>query len=574
MKSEDVFNNRVKAVATIAEAESIAGAVRRMEKQRQNATGALPGIAAVVSAEGMLVGAFSDGDLRRAIAKGISLDASIASVMNAHPISVAQGQPLARQLESLTQQLRSRARSAEPVPHRISHVLVVDSKAQPRGALDFSELSSMVELLDRRIAVVGMGYVGFTLSVALSSVGYHVVGVERDARLVRELREGRLYIREDGVEQVFENERKGGRLTFATELPESIDVVVVAVGTPVDSSTQGADYTALLAAADAIGPRLRHGSLVVLRSTVSLGTTRDIFVPALERKNELRAGTDYHVAFAPERTIEGAALQELRELPQVVGGLTDACVERTCRLFSLLSERTVPVDSLEAAEAVKLANNTFRDLSFAFANEIALMCAEYNIDAFRLIAAANDGYPRSRIPMPSPGVGGYCLTKDPLLFSIPRSGSSYEPLLGKTGRQVNERALQLPLAQLRTFATQIRKRPSEMRVLLLGMAFKGSPENSDLRGSTAVDIFRQLRTEGFQVQSWDLAVSREQLMEAELSPWARGPLAESALDAVLILNNHVGHRNLGCDPRDEALSAPVSVLRWVPPVSRGGGNRH
>jgi len=153
----------------------------------------------------------------------------------------------------------------------------------------------------------------------------------------------------------------------------------------------------------------------MLRSTVPVGTTRKQVIPVLEHYSGLAAGSGFHIAFCPERTVEGQAIQELSSLPQIVGGLTEACTEKAVSFWSTLTDTVVRVDALEAAELVKLINNSYRDLSFAFANEFALLADRYNIDATRLIAAANEGYPRDKIPRPSPGVGGYCLTKDPVV---------------------------------------------------------------------------------------------------------------------------------------------------------------
>ncbi len=276
----------------------------------------------------------------------------------------------------------------------------------------------------------------------------------------------------------------------------------------------------------------------MLRSTVPTGTTRQIVIPRLEQLSSLSAGEHFNVAFAPERTIEGRAMQELRTLPQVIGGYTPACLRNAAQFWARLTSSVVQVASLEAAELVKLANNTFRDLSFAFANELALMADASNVDAFDLIRAANEGYPRNPIPLPSPGVGGYCLTKDPILFGCSPQGLRPDPTLGRAGRDVNERAALYPLTALKRFTERLGKPLSALSVLIIGVAFKGEPETSDLRGSTSLDVARALSGQVARLQGWDAVVTPEDIEDHGLEPVTGLDDAIRAADAVLILNNH------------------------------------
>ena len=153
----------------------------------------------------------------------------------------------------------------------------------------------------------------------------------------------------------------------------------------------------------------------------------------------MKAGKDFYVAFAPERTVEGKALEELRRLPQVIGGTDRVSAEVAAHLFNSITSHSVIVDSLEEAEMVKLINNTYRDVTFAFANELSLVCKRWGIDTAKVIDAANRDYERSRVPMPSPGVGGYCLKKDPYIFIASARKKGYTPLLVSHARRVSDR---------------------------------------------------------------------------------------------------------------------------------------
>ena len=157
-----------------------------------------------------------------------------------------------------------------------------------------------------------------------------------------------------------------------------------------------------------VGNFLKEGDLVILRSTVPVSTCRNIVLPILEEKSKLTCGEDFHLTFAPERTIEGKALEELKSLPQIIGGYSKECVNIASNFFRYLSPHIVAVESLEEAEMIKLVNNTFRDLSFAFANELVYICDKFNLDTTKIIKDASEGYPRNKLPLPG-FVGGYCL---------------------------------------------------------------------------------------------------------------------------------------------------------------------
>ena len=160
--------------------------------------------------------------------------------------------------------------------------------------------------------------------------------------------------------------------------------------------------------------------------------------------------------------------------------------------WSKICPSVISMENLEAAELVKLANNTFRDLSFAFANELALLADRYNVNAFDLIGAANDGYPRNRISKPSPGVGGYCLTKDPLLYHNSLNETSNNVTFGSQSRKINSISQYYPRKILEEFCIHTGLNIKNLKVLIMGMAFKGEPETNDLRGSVSIELYRSL----------------------------------------------------------------------------------
>jgi nucleotide sugar dehydrogenase len=254
------------------------------------------------------------------------------------------------------------------------------------------------------------------------------------------------------------------------------------------------------------------------------------------------AGLPYDLAFCPERTIEGKALQELASLPQVVGGLTPAATARAAAFFQRLTQETVPVSSIEGAEMVKLINNTYRDLTFAFANEMAAAAEAAGISATEVLKAANHKYPRGNIPLPGP-VGGPCLEKDPYILAEAFAGFGFTPEISLTGRRFNETMPERiidTLLRLAGGADRVRK------IAVLGLAFKGDPPTSDLRGSLAIPLVEQLRKAFLQAS----VIGYDPLVDPVEAAWKDIVTAETmeeavdAADIVVIQNNHPMFRRL------------------------------
>jgi nucleotide sugar dehydrogenase len=311
------------------------------------------------------------------------------------------------------------------------------------------------------------------------------------------------------------------------------------------------NFDALDKSLTSVGRVLQKGNLVILRSTVPVGTTRKRCLPKLEEISGLKGGYDFHLVFAPERTIEGNALKELKTLPQIVGGLTPDCVQFASGLFQIITPSIVRVENLEAAEIIKLVNNTFRDTVFAFANDVAQLCHEQNLNAFEVISAANEGYPRNPIPLPSPGVGGICLFKDPILYQVSKT---YEGGFGKVSRDVNSRMVPTVVDDFIQF-TQKNKIQNK-KVFIIGLAFKGMPETSDIRLSPSLDLFELLKNKGFDVHGFDFVVSSEDTNNAGIKH-AKIGTDFNDYAGVFVMNNNSEHRKLNINSFLKKQTTPL-----------------
>jgi nucleotide sugar dehydrogenase len=264
----------------------------------------------------------------------------------------------------------------------------------------------------------------------------------------------------------------------------------------------------------------------------------------------------YNLAFCPERTLEGRALEELRTLPQIIGGVDEASALRAARLFQFLTPTIVRVANAETAELIKLVNNTQRDLVFAFANEMATVADALGVSITEVVHGGGLGYPRGQIPMPGP-VGGPCLEKDPYILAESVEPHGIAPALTLQGRLLNE---QLPARVAANLALLFDGRPVR-RVTVLGLAFKGRPETSDLRGTVAIPLIAELRSQfpaatltGFDpvVPPADIAA-----LGIEVSPSLEA--AFDAADLVVIQNNHPAFGTMDIDTLADRL-APDAVV--------------
>ena len=403
-----------------------------------------------------------------------------------------------------------------------------------------------------RIAVVGLGYVGLTLSVALAKKGVTVLGYDREPRVVGALQTGRPHLYEPGVAEELPALLEE-RLRVVPELPrEPVDGAVLCVSTPVDPVTREPVLEPLRDAARAVAAAFDSDTLVVVRSTVPVGASRAVVLPELvARWGRVR------LAFCPERTIQGQALRELEELPQIVGGLDGPSRDAAAALFRRLTPRIVPVSSLEAAEMVKLINNCHTDLIYSYGNEVALMAERFGLDPLELIRAANLEYPRPDLARPG-FVGGGCLSKDPYILIESARAVGHEPWLVPRSRALNEH---LPRHVARRFLELLRETRGGLeggRVLLLGFAYKGWPPTDDIRGAPVLPMLDVLRGAGLALRGHDFLVAREVLAGLGVTP---ASLSEgfAGADGILVITDHPEYAKLGLPALLASLRKPALV---------------
>jgi UDP-N-acetyl-D-mannosaminuronic acid dehydrogenase len=400
----------------------------------------------------------------------------------------------------------------------------------------------------KTVAILGMGYVGLTLGVALARKNLEVYGVESDTSVLDLLRRGIPHFREVGLDALLKHYVSSAKLRLCSTLPDEVafDSYIVSVGTPLDKKTLEPNISYINDVLTDVGRHMAKGSLVVMRSTIAVGASRNVAIPTIERASGMKAGSEFSFAFAPERTIEGEALAELERNPQVIGGIDETSISRAALLFGALTPTILSVSSLEAAEMVKLMDNSYRDVRFAYANEIAQICESMGLDANELIRVANTHYPRNSIPVPSPGVGGACLSKDPYILrdAARKKGAKAELIF--QARQINEAIPKRMVGRIEAMLQDHSKSLKDCKVGIAGFAFKGQPETSDLRESTSIWFLDQLKeiVPLAQIYGYDPVVEKSKLAELGMNVCDDINEIYQDADVFVLLNNHPSYYDL------------------------------
>ncbi|WP_449465779.1 UDP-N-acetyl-D-mannosamine dehydrogenase [Stenotrophomonas humi] len=344
---------------------------------------------------------------------------------------------------------------------------------------------------ERTISVIGLGYIGLPTAVTFAAHGRNVVGVDISDRAVNSVNQGKAHIEEQGLSELVSEVVTSGKLRAVTS-PVAADEFIIAVPTPVDHETHLPDITYVIAAGRSIAPVLRKGNLVVLESTSPVGTTRKLAEVLAELRPDLRfplngeTDPDVHLAYCPERIIPGQMLRELIENDRIIGGMSEGGTERAVALYRTFVKGQCVASDDRTAELCKLAENSYRDVNIAFANELSMICGNLGIDVWKLIELANR-HPRVNILKPGPGVGGHCIAVDPWFIV---SSDPERAKIIKTARQVNDSK---PGYVLDLVAEAVKKSDGRApRIVCLGLAYK--PDVDDFRESPALAIAQSLTT--------------------------------------------------------------------------------
>ncbi len=376
------------------------------------------------------------------------------------------------------------------------------------------------------VTIIGLGYVGLTLSIVLAEQGHSILGLEVNEEIVNKLRNFKSHVHEPNIEEKLKN--LVGRSFLVTSNPLEAkkynDAFIFCLPTPLNNGIP--DLTYLVRAINSVLPFAKKDTLFIVRSTVPVGTTRTLLIPMIKSHGNF-ANIEPKVAVCPERTAEGKAIFELQTLPQIVGIGSSGILELLKELFSFASE-VIAVSSFEAAEASKLFCNVYRDVQFSLANEFALLAEEWGFNIYEVIDSINKNYPRANISLPGLGVGGPCLSKDTYLMAS--AAKLNKPAVSLAARKLNEEIIEKELYR----ALKLVK---GNRALVCGLAFKGNPETNDTRNSPGVEVVKNLLARNFIIYGYDPALDENEIEKLGAIP---SDLLEAVkkVDLVVIANNN------------------------------------
>ncbi|QNJ12219.1 nucleotide sugar dehydrogenase [Synechococcus sp. M16.1] len=504
--------------------------IKRINGQKDK----FPGVIFVQNNKGQLRGVLTDSDIIKAISQCTDTHIPVSDHMNRNPIAYKESLPRSELLQEVRLEVNKRKSTSGKL---VRYVPIIDEKQRILDIIDIYSLAEFNLDTNYTVCIAGLGFVGLTLAVKIASLGISVIGYDTNQELIDSLAEREVTVYEPRLKDMLDKvlDEKSLFLTHNSKDISLCNIYIISVGTPTKNDIPDLNY--IKAALNVIGDNLSTNDLVMLRSTVPVGTTRNIASKVLTKKSGLRCGDEYYLAFTPERTVEGRAMDELSQLPQIVGGISKRCVEKSSQFWSNISNSVVPVSSVEAAEFVKLLNNSYRDLRFAFSNSFSLLADNYNLVAREVIEAANDGYPRDPIALPSPGVGGYCLSKDPYLYASTCPKEHTHSELASLGRTINKLSGLYPLSLANEYAERNNRSLETYSILIIGIAFKGEPQTMDLRGSSSIDLAYGLKKRGAKVYIYDHLVPSNKL---DHLPFEQTSFDDSCnkCEIVMIMNNN------------------------------------
>lgn len=402
--------------------------------------------------------------------------------------------------------------------------------------------------MNNKITVIGLGYVGLTLGITLAKKGFNINGIERDKKKYALLMNGKSHFHEYNIEKQLKIVKKKKKLKIYNNLKniKNSDIYIITIGTPINEEKK-INLDNIFSICKTLKKKIKNNSIIVLRSTVKLGTTKKI-----EKFFNRNSKKKIHLAMCPERTVEGDALKELYRLPQIIGTNSNYAKQQLKKIFSKITNKIIFFDSFEEAELLKLTDNAYRDTMFGFANELAKIGEYLNINTYNVIKNISLSYPRSKVAYPGT-VGGPCLTKDSHILYESVKNKIDIPIV-RSARLTNEN---FPIDLINKVSARINNNKKK-KILILGLSFKGIPETSDTRGSMALPIINQIikKFKINKIKTLDNLVYKEDLknFRNKVNNFKDFDKIKEKFDLIVITNNNKYWKKIGLKNIEKKLS--------------------
>ncbi|GLX71378.1 nucleotide sugar dehydrogenase [Paenibacillus glycanilyticus] len=391
------------------------------------------------------------------------------------------------------------------------------------------------EVLHRKVAIIGLGFVGLPLSMMFIRKGFHVVGIDYDSGKISAIQQGKSYI-QDLSDTDLADAMQSGRWQVSADYAAlaGADTVIICVPTPL-SPDNSPNLSYLTDTCARLSPLLTPGQLVVVESSTYPGTTREVVLPLLE-KSGLAIGQQLYIGYSPERIDPGNTSIAFTAIPKIISGITTACEQKLNELYSQVFEHVITVSSTETAETAKLLENSYRFVNISFINEFAQLCDRLNINVWEVIqASATKPYGYSAF-YPGPGIGGHCIPVDPLYLQWKAAEAGTTSRFIELSQQVND-SMPNYLADRIEQELQGGKKLTAARILVYGVTYK--PNIADVRESAALPLIHTLLQRGAIVDFHDPYVQQIKLDKDTILLGVE--LTDERLeqaDCVLVCTNH------------------------------------
>ena len=492
-----------------------------------------------------IIGVLNDGDIRRAFLKGAKINNKIKKYINKNFTSKNINTSKREALNFLNQ--------------KIQVLPIIDLEDKILGYYSLRDYEHSNKLFSKKtVTIIGMGYVGLTLGLTLSENSYVVYGYDINKKTINRLKNGDPTIYEEGIKKKLDYNLN--RTFWPTNNLEKnlSSIYIVAVGTPLQSNKKP-NLSYLKKVIKKLGKIIENDDLILLRSTIPVGTSKNLVVKELEKISGLKCGKNFFVAFAPERTAEGRALEELKTNPQIIGAYDQKSLEMATGFFNSFIKTIIQVENMEAAELCKLIDNTYRDHKFSFANQLIPFAEKIGVNLVELIRAVNTGYTRNDIPVPSPGVGGPCLSKDPYILIDDYKKLRLKNKLLHEVRNTNIFPIEYLSKKILSILKKINKKNwKNLKIFILGIAFKGEPQTSDMRDSTSLSLIKKInKLKNIYVH--DPVIEKKELIKKNLKPLTIKKGFNNA-DMVIFLNNQKSFKNLNITALAKSMNKPGAII--------------
>lgn len=389
-----------------------------------------------------------------------------------------------------------------------------------------------------KVAVIGLGYVGLPMAVEQAKIGFLVVGIDQDLKKTEQINNGKSYIR-DVPEDILQALVKTGKLRayHSFELLKEADIIIICVPTPLISMNQP-DLSFIISATKQIAGWIKAGQLICLESTTFPGTTQEVVLPILESTG-LSVGSDFFLAFSPERVDPGNKYYTTKDISKVVGGVTPLCGEVACTFYRQSLKEVVPVSSPATAEMTKIFENTYRSVNIALVNEFMILCDRMGLDIWEIVDAAATKPFGMQTFYPGPGVGGHCIPIDPVYLAWKAREYDFFTRFIDLAGEININVSEYVVQKLTAVLNRHKKCLNGARILVLGIAYK--KDINDVRETPALKIINYLQKKQAEVVYHDPYVPGLRLTEERGSYLKCIKLTEEELaraDCVLIVTDH------------------------------------